>query len=252
MAQGGREKNDKNHRHHPRISQKKNDQNPPPTPNQKTKKRRITSTPGGAQLMNIQLPLQLCEPMSEIQRRAEILIPGVRCLDAAASAPPLSLERLLRVTAYAASTYACTVRTSKCVSPVLGETMDALVPELGVRMLSEFVAADKNRARGGYMGSAWVVEGRGWTVSGDDAPLASLRASGLEIQAAFRSRLEFADGDVYDWARVSLFLFSSPPLSDSTHSFLSPPTLWYLLLRSSALFGLPRSFSISPALGSIC
>ena len=158
--------------------------------------------------MNIQLPLQLCEPMSEIQRRAEILIPGVRCLDAAASAPPLSLERLLRVTAYAASTYACTVRTSKCVSPVLGETMDALVPELGVRMLSEFVAADKNRARGGYMGSAWVVEGRGWTVSGDDAPLASLRASGLEIQAAFRSRLEFADGDVYDWARVSLFLFS--------------------------------------------
>ena len=202
--------------------------------------------------MNIQLPLQLCEPMSEIQRRAEILIPGVRCLDAAASAPPLSLERLLRVTAYAASTYACTVRTSKCVSPVLGETMDALVPELGVRMLSEFVAADKNRARGGYMGSAWVVEGRGWTVSGDDAPLASLRASGLEIQAAFRSRLEFADGDVYDWARVSLFLFSPPPLSDSTHSFLSPPTLWYLLLRSSALFGLPRSFSISPALGSIC
>ena len=159
--------------------------------------------------MNIQLPLQLCEPMSEIQRRAEILVPGVRCLDAAAAAPPLSLERLLLVTAYAASTYACTVRTSKCVSPVLSETTDAFVPELGVRMLSELVAGDKGRARGGYMASAWVVEGGrgGWTVCGDDAPLASLRAAGLEIQAAFRSRLEFADGDVYDWARVSFFFF---------------------------------------------
>jgi len=155
--------------------------------------------------MNIQLPLQLCEPMSEIQRRAEILVPGVRCLDAAAAAAPLSLERLLHVAAYAASTYACTVRTTKCVSPVLSETVDALVPELGVRMLSELVAGDKGRARGGYMASAWVVQkgGRlGWSVCGDDAPLASLRASGLEIQAAFRSRLEFADGDVYDWARV--------------------------------------------------
>ena len=198
--------------------------------------------------MNIQLPLQLCEPMSEIQRRAEILIPGVRCLDAAASAPPLSLERLLRVTAYAASTYACTVRTSKCVSPVLGETMDALVPELGVRMLSEFVAADKNRARGGYMGSAWVVEGRGWTVSGDDAPLASLRASGLEIQAAFRSRLEFADGDVYDWARVSLFLFSSPPpfglhpqLFIPPHTLVSSSSVVLALWSSSVFFYLSRS-----------
>lgn len=166
--------------------------------------------------MNIQLPLQLCEPMSEIQRRAEILVPGVRCLDAAAEAPPLSLERLLRVAAYAASTYACTVRTSKCVSPVLNETTDAFVPELGLRMVSELVAADKNRAKGGYMASAWVVEGRRWRVCGDDAPLASLRAAGLEIQAAFRSRLEFADGDVYDWARVRereqrvFFLFFCP------------------------------------------
>ena len=158
--------------------------------------------------MNVQLPLQLCEPMSEVQRRAEILVPGVRCLDAAAAAAPLSLERLLHVAAYAASTYACTVRTSKCVSPVLSETMDALVSELGVRMLTELVAADKGRARGGYLGSAWVVQkeggrGLGWSVCGDDAPLAALRASGLEFQAAFRSRLEFADGDVYDWARVS-------------------------------------------------
>lgn len=159
--------------------------------------------------MNIQLPLQLCEPMSEVQRRAEILVPGVRCLDAAAAAPPLSLERLLLVAAYAASTYACTVRTSKCVSPVLSETTDAFVPELGVRMVSELVAADKGRARGGYMASAWVVEGREWRVFGDDAPLASLRAAGLEIQAAFRSRLEFADGDVYDWARVSVVFFPS-------------------------------------------
>ena len=157
--------------------------------------------------MNIQLPLQLCEPMSEIQRRAEILVPGVRRLDAAASAPPLSLERLLLVTAYAASTYACTVRTTKCVSPVLSETMDTVVPELGVRMLTEFVAGDKNRRRGGYMGSAWVMQGRGWSIRGDDAPLASLRAAGLEIQAAFRSRLEFADGDAYDWARVRSSFF---------------------------------------------
>ena len=162
--------------------------------------------------MNIQLPLKLCEPMSEIQRRAEILVPGVRCLDAAASAPPLSLERLLHVAAYAASTYACTVRTSKCVSPVLSETMDTVVPELGVRMLAEFVAGDKGGRGGrcgGYMGSAWEVRGRGWTARGDDAPLASLRAAGLEIQAAFRSRLEFADGDVYDWARVRRARFFS-------------------------------------------
>ena len=210
--------------------------------------------------MNIQLPLQLCEPMSEIQRRAEILVPGVRCLDAAAAAPPLSLERLLLVTAYAASTYACTVRTSKCVSPVLSETTDAFVPELGVRMLSELVAGDKGRARGGYMASAWVVEGGrgGWTVCGDDAPLASLRAAGLEIQAAFRSRLEFADGDVYDWAWVSFFFFfcftfdlfslsllllrglSSPFLSFS----LSPRTRAYICSRITQSMGQKSLFSL--------
>lgn len=150
--------------------------------------------------MDIQLPLQLCEPMSELQRRGEILVPGAPCLDAAAECPRLSLDRLLHVAAYAASTYACTVRTTKCVSPVLGETMDVVIPNRGIRMLAEFVACDR---KGGYVSSAWIMRGRKWCARGDDAPHASLRASGLEIHAGFRSRLVFHDGDVYDWARVS-------------------------------------------------
>lgn len=55
-------------------------------------------------------------------------------LDQAAQLPPGSMERLLRVAAFAVSPYSSTPgRTSKPFNPLLGETFEYVCPEKGVR-----------------------------------------------------------------------------------------------------------------------
>ena len=127
--------------------------------------------------MDLPLPITLCEPMTEVQRRAEILLTAVGCLDAAAAAPPESLDRLLHIAAFVVGTYSVTTRTSKCLPPLLGETYE-LATGAGLRFLVEMTRADK---RAGSVATAWSVDGggAGWALAGDDAPRAALRAGGL-------------------------------------------------------------------------
>jgi hypothetical protein len=55
-------------------------------------------------------------------------------LDEAAAQPPRSVERILRVAAFAVSAYSGTMgRTAKPFNPLLGETYEFVCPERGFR-----------------------------------------------------------------------------------------------------------------------
>lgn len=151
--------------------------------------------------MDLPLPITLCEPMTEVQRRAEILLTAVGCLDQAAAAGPRSLDRLLHIAAFVIGTYSVTARTTKCLPPLLGETYEFEAGG-GLRFLVEMTVADKKH---GDVATAWTVDGgeAGWTLTGDDAPRASLRAGGLEFEPGWREQVVFGDGDAYEWGRVS-------------------------------------------------
>lgn len=65
-------------------------------------------------------------------------VPRVR--EQAAAMPKGSLERMVQVVAFSASTYASCQRTRRSLNPLLSETFELVYPEKGLRLVSEHVS----------------------------------------------------------------------------------------------------------------
>lgn len=182
----------------------------PPKPSLWSILKRVAGAPAGTSLIDLPLPVTLCEPMTEVQRRCEIVMTGAPLLDRAAAAPRGSVDRALALAAYVMTTYAVTTRTTKCLPPLLGETYEwgcgggedpTSTSTFPYSFLVEMTLSDK---RTGAVASAWSGAGRGWRCRGDDSPRVSLKGAGLEFDPGWRDRVDFDDGDAYEWGRVSV------------------------------------------------
>lgn len=150
----------------------------------------------GKDLSRVCLPVYFNEPLSALQKTAEDLEYS-ELLDQAAQLPPGSMERLLRVAAFAVSPYSSTPgRTSKPFNPLLGETFEYVCPEKGVRFLAEKVVHHPTMI-------AAVAEGRRWRYEGDADVKSKFWGRSIELRPEGLLRLSFTDGDVYTWNKVT-------------------------------------------------
>lgn len=150
----------------------------------------------GKDLTRVCLPVYFNEPLSALQKTAEDLEYS-ELLDLAAKLPKHSIDRLLRVAAFAVSAYSSTVgRTAKPFNPLLGETYELVHVEKGFRFLAEKVSHHPTII-------AAVAEGRGWRFEGDADVKSKFWGRSIELKPEGILRLTFHDGDVYTWSKVT-------------------------------------------------
>lgn len=150
----------------------------------------------GKDLTRVCLPVYFNEPLSALQKTAEDLEYS-ELLDLAAKFPKHSIDRLLRVAAFAVSAYSSTVgRTAKPFNPLLGETYELVHVEKGFRFLAEKVSHHPTII-------AAVAEGRGWRFEGDADVKSKFWGRSIELKPEGVLRLTFHDGDVYTWSKVT-------------------------------------------------
>jgi oxysterol-binding protein 1 len=162
----------------------------------------------GKDLTKVCLPVYFNEPLSVLQKTAEDLEYS-ELLDQAATYPPRSMERLLKVAAFAVSAYGSTVgRTSKPFNPLLGETFEFVCPEKGFRFIAEKVSHHPTII-------AANAEGRSWTYYGDADLKSKFWGRSIELRPEGLLRLTFNDGngnsdnnnndntDEYSWNKVT-------------------------------------------------
>lgn len=150
----------------------------------------------GKDLTRVCLPVYFNEPLSALQKTAEDLEYS-ELLDQAAELAPGSVERLLRVAAFAVSPYSSTPgRTAKPFNPLLGETFEFVCPEKGFRFLAEKVVHHPTVI-------AAVAEGRRWRYEGDADVKSKFWGRSIELRPEGLMQLTFDDGDVYQWNKVT-------------------------------------------------
>lgn len=150
----------------------------------------------GKDLTRVCLPVYFNEPLSALQKSAEDLEYS-ELLDEASAFPPGSLERLVRVAAFAISPYSSTIgRTTKPFNPLLGETYELVYPEKGFRFLAEKVSHHPTII-------AAHAEGRSWTYQGDAEVKSRFWGRSIELKPDGVLRLDFKDGDTYTWNKVT-------------------------------------------------
>lgn len=150
----------------------------------------------GKDLTRVCLPVYFNEPLSALQKTAEDLEYS-ELLDQAAEFPAGSVERLLRVAAFAVSPYSSTPgRTAKPFNPLLGETFEFVCPEKGFRFLAEKVVHHPTVI-------AAVAEGRRWRFEGDADVKSKFWGRSIELRPEGLLRVTFSDGDVYQWNKVT-------------------------------------------------
>jgi len=150
----------------------------------------------GKDLTRVCLPVYFNEPLSALQKTAEDLEYS-DLLDQAYLCPPNSLERLMRVAAFAISPYSSTVgRTTKPFNPLLGETYELVYPERGFRFIAEKVSHHPTII-------AAHAQGRGWTYQGDAEVRSKFWGRSIELIPEGVLRLDFDDGDSYSWNKVT-------------------------------------------------
>ena len=151
----------------------------------------------GKDLTRVCLPVYFNEPLSALQKSAEELEYS-ELLDAAASFPPRSVERMVRVAAFAVSAYSSTEgRTAKPFNPLLGETYELVHVEKGFRFIAEKVSHHPTII-------AAAAEGRGWRLEADADVKSRFWGRSIELKPEGVLRLTFTgDGDVYAWNKVT-------------------------------------------------
>lgn len=150
----------------------------------------------GKDLTRVCLPVYFNEPLSALEKTAEDLEYS-ELLDEAYMYPKGSLERIVRVAAFAISPYSSTVgRTSKPFNPLLGETYELVSVEKGFRFISEKVSHHPTII-------AAYAEGRGWTYQGDAEVKSKFWGRSIELKPEGVLRLDFDDGDQYFWNKVT-------------------------------------------------
>ncbi|BDA41103.1 Oxysterol-binding protein-related protein 1A [Coccomyxa sp. Obi] len=148
--------------------------------------------------MDVPIPVHMCMPIDELQRRAEEMEYS-ELLDQAAEEAKGSIERLLLVAAFALSAFQ-SARPMRASLPIMGETVEVVLPEKKMRFLTETVYLNQKANR---VINAWVAEGQQWMLEGEDEPTLKFRGPSLELHMNWLEHLTFSDGDAYTWKKMT-------------------------------------------------
>ena len=144
------------------------------------------------------LPAHLTEASTHLAKQAEE-IEHAGLLTAAAAAPRGSVHRGALLAAWCLAWHGNGGRrTAKPANPGPGETLEVVADGGRVKGLYEAVFLSLSARR---YEAAWHVTGPGWTVDGQDSPVARVAGAALEIAARVRERVTFDDGETFTITR---------------------------------------------------
>ena len=158
----------------------------------------------GKDLSTISMPVTANEPISALQRFAEVVEYSSLLDDAAANKPRSSIERLIYVTAFAVSYLSCIRVKERAIrkpfNPMLGETFELVREDRGLRFLAEKVSHRPVRL-------AYQAESEQWTLTQSPLPTQKFWGKSAELITEGRTRLILhSTGDRFSWAPGSSFL----------------------------------------------
>ena len=188
-----------------------------PLPAQWVKRRNAVNAPTGAppslvsfmrknvgkDLSTISMPVTANEPISALQRFAEV-VEYSTLLDDAANKPRSSIERLIYVTAFAVSNFS-SIRVKerairKPFNPMLGETFELVREDRELRFLAEKVSHRPVRM-------AYQAETEHWTLTQSPLPTQKFWGKSAELITEGKTRVVLhSTGDRFSWAPGSSFL----------------------------------------------
>ncbi|CAK0732247.1 hypothetical protein CVIRNUC_000104 [Coccomyxa viridis] len=155
----------------------------------------------GKDLLDADLPISQYAPFTALHARCAEL-ECTRLLDQAAQLPRASMDRLLLIAAFAQSGFATGLRPFRNLNAAMGETLELVRPEQGMRCLFESVHHDySKRCR---IINAWHAEGAQWTLTGEDEPTVSLAGASADIHLNWTNNLTFNDGEEFSWRKDTL------------------------------------------------
>lgn len=158
----------------------------------------------GKDLSTISMPVTANEPISALQRFAEVVEYSSLLDDAAANKPRSSIERLIYVAAFAVSYLSCIRVKERAIrkpfNPMLGETFELVREDRGLRFLAEKVSHRPVRL-------AYQAESEQWTLTQSPLPTQKFWGKSAELITEGRTRLILhSTGDRFSWAPGSSFL----------------------------------------------
>jgi hypothetical protein len=156
----------------------------------------------GKDLSQISMPVSSNEPLSLLQRGAEVM-EYAPLLDKAAHSPD-AVERLMYVTAYALSTLSSNrVRERalrKPFNPMLGETYELVREDLGFRFIAEKVSHRPVQL-------AYQADGKDWSLAQSPMPSQKFWGKSAEIVTEGKMRLTLhPTGEHFSWSPATSFL----------------------------------------------
>lgn len=157
----------------------------------------------GKDLSTISMPVTANEPISALQRFAEV-VEYSTLLDEAANKSRSSIERLIYVTAFAVSNLSSIRIKERAIrkpfNPMLGETFELVREDRGLRFLAEKVSHRPVRM-------AYQAESEQWTLTQSPLPTQKFWGKSAELITEGKTRVILhSTGDRYSWAPGSSFL----------------------------------------------
>lgn len=156
----------------------------------------------GKDLSTISMPVSANEPMSLLQRAAEVLEYSNLLDQAAQSTDPV--ERLMYVTAFAVSSLSSNRVRERSIrkpfNPMLGETYELVREDRGFRFIAEKVSHRPVQL-------AYQADSKEWSISQSPMPSQKFWGKSAEITTEGRVRIILHNtGDRYSWTPATSFL----------------------------------------------
>jgi hypothetical protein len=156
----------------------------------------------GKDLSTISMPVSANEPMSLLQRAAEVLEYSNLLDQAAQSTDPV--ERLMYVTAFAVSSLSSNRVRERSIrkpfNPMLGETYELVREDRGFRFIAEKVSHRPVQL-------AYQADSKEWSISQSPMPSQKFWGKSAEITTEGRVRIILhSTGDRYSWTPATSFL----------------------------------------------
>ncbi|CAI7575880.1 unnamed protein product [Penicillium glandicola] len=156
----------------------------------------------GKDLSTISMPVSANEPLSLLQRAAEVLEYSNMLDHAAQSTDPV--ERLMYVTAFAVSSLSSNRVRERSIrkpfNPMLGETYELVREDRGFRFIAEKVSHRPVQL-------AYQADSKEWSISQSPMPSQKFWGKSAEITTEGRVRITLhSTGDRYSWTAATSFL----------------------------------------------
>ncbi|RJE26687.1 Oxysterol binding protein [Aspergillus sclerotialis] len=156
----------------------------------------------GKDLSQISMPVSANEPLSLLQKAAEVMEYS-NLLDKAASTTG-SVERLMYVTAFALSSLACNRVKERAIrkpfNPMLGETYELVREDRGFRFIAEKVSHRPVQL-------AYLADSKDWSLAQSPMPSQKFWGKSAEIITEGKFRLTLhATGEHFSWPAATSFL----------------------------------------------